>query len=199
MIEIKLIINSYYQENTYIIFYNNNIIVIDPGNNINEIINNVEKIDYILLTHGHMDHIWGVKELIKIFNPIIYCSKEDKDFINVNIILDYYFPKNNYNFKFIDYENFNINNIEIIKSPGHSNGSVCIYFKKENILFSGDTLFKDSFGRYDFKDGDLNKLVKSINKLFELNENTIVYPGHGEKTTIKYEKTNNIINFYKNY
>ena len=198
---VKKIINSYFETNSYIFEYNNSLFIIDPGSDINKIINSLEnkKIDYILLTHGHMDHIGSVKELIKLYNPKVFLSNLDKDYINGNIILDPYFDKNNYNFEFIDYEYFNINNIEIIKSPGHSYGSVCIYFKKENILFSGDTLFKDSFGRYDFKDGDLNKLVKSINKLFELNENTIVYPGHGEKTTIKYEKTNNIINFYKNY
>ena len=196
MIEIKKIINSYFLENTYIVIYNNKTIVIDPGNEINKIISEVKNIDYILLTHGHMDHIASVKELINLYNPKVYCSNKDLEFINGYIILDPYFSSEKYNFIFIDYNDFNIDGIKIINTPGHSKGSVCIYFKDDNILFSGDTLFKDSFGRYDFPGGNLKELKMSINQLFTLNNKTIIYPGHGEKTTIYDEKISNIIKFY---
>lgn len=196
MIKVKKIINSYFLENTYIVIFNNKTLIIDPGNDIDKIIQEIDNLDYILLTHGHMDHFASVKELQKRYNCEIFCSYKDLDFINGNIIIDPYFSKEKYNFIFKDYNDFNIEGIRIINTPGHSKGSVCIYFKDDNVLFSGDTLFKDGFGRYDFHGGNLKELKMSINKLFTLNNKTIVYPGHGEKTTINNEKISNIIKFY---
>jgi glyoxylase-like metal-dependent hydrolase (beta-lactamase superfamily II) len=156
---VKKIINSYFETNSYIFEYNNSLFIIDPGSDINKIINSLEnkKLDYILLTHGHMDHIGSVKELIKLYNPKVYLSNLDKDYINGNIILDPYFDKNNYNFEFIDYSNFNIDGIKIINTKGHSKGSVSIYLEKEEIIFTGDTLFKGSFGRFDFPLGNFKE------------------------------------------
>ena len=195
---VKKIINSYFETNSYIFEYNNSLFIIDPGSDINKIINSLEnkKIDYILLTHGHMDHIGSVKELIKLYNPKVYLSILDKDYINGNIILDPYFDKNNYNFEFIDYSNFNIDGIKIINTKGHSKGSVSIYLEKEGIIFTGDTLFKGSFGRFDFPLGNFKELKESINLLFSLDENVIIYPGHGENSLISIEKRQNMINFY---
>lgn len=195
---VKKIINSYFETNSYIFEYKNSLFIIDPGSDINKIINSLEnkKLDYILLTHGHMDHIGSVKELIKLYNPKVYLSILDKDYINGNIILDPYFDKNNYNFEFIDYSNFNIDGIKIINTKGHSKGSVSIYLEKEGIIFTGDTLFKGSFGRFDFPLGNFKELKESINLLFSLDENVIIYPGHGENSLISIEKRQNMINFY---
>lgn len=195
---VKKIINSYFETNSYIFEFNNSLFIIDPGSDINKIINSLEnkKLDYILLTHGHMDHIGSVKELIKLYNPKVYLSILDKDYINGNIILDPYFDKNNYNFEFIDYSNFNIDGIKIINTKGHSKGSVSIYLEKEEIIFTGDTLFKGSFGRFDFPLGNFKELKESINLLFSLDENVIIYPGHGENSLISIEKRQNMINFY---
>jgi glyoxylase-like metal-dependent hydrolase (beta-lactamase superfamily II) len=143
-----------------------------------------------------MDHIGSVKELIKLYNPKVFLSNLDKDYINGNIILDPYFDKNNYNFEFIDYSNFNIDGIKIINTKGHSKGSVSIYLEKEGIIFTGDTLFKGSFGRFDFPLGNFKELKESINLLFSLDENVIIYPGHGENSLISIEKRQNMINFY---
>ena len=118
------------------------------------------------------------------------------DYINGNIILDPYFDKNNYNFEFIDYSNFNFDGIKIINTKGHSKGSVSIYLEKEGIIFTGDTLFKGSFGRFDFPLGNFKELKESINLLFSLDENVIIYPGHGENSLISIEKRQNMINFY---
>lgn len=195
---IQIIKNSYFQVNTYIFELNDKVFVIDPGNNISDILSklNNKTIDYILLTHGHMDHIYNVKFLVKKYNCKVYASSKDSDFINGIAILDPLFDKNNHNFEYIDYKNFEFEGIDIIYTPGHSKGSVCIFVRNENILFSGDTLFYDSFGRYDFIGGNLNELKLSINLLFSLNESTIIYPGHGPFTTIKREKEHNIIKFY---
>lgn len=195
---VKKIINSYFETNSYIFEYKNSLFIIDPGSDMNKIVNSLDtkKIDYILLTHGHMDHIGSVKELIKLYSPKVYLSKEDEDYINGNIILDPFFNKNNYKFDYFDYSNFNFEGIEIINTKGHSKGSVSIYFKDEGILFTGDTLFKGSFGRYDFPLGNFKELKCSINLLFSLDENVIIYPGHGENSQIKVEKRQNMINFY---
>ena len=195
---VKKIINSYFETNSYIFEYKNSLFIIDPGSDLNKIINSLEnkKIDYILLTHGHMDHIGSVKDLIKLYNPKVYLSKEDEDYINGKIILDPYFNKNNYNFEYIDYSNFNIEGIKIINTKGHSKGSVSIYLEKEGIIFTGDTLFKGSFGRFDFPLGSFKELKESIKLLFSLDDNVIIYPGHGENSVISIEKSENIINFY---
>ncbi|MBI4226087.1 MBL fold metallo-hydrolase, partial [Candidatus Roizmanbacteria bacterium] len=76
----------------------------------------------------------------------------------------------------------------ILNTPGHTPGSRCFYFKKENIIFSGDTLFKQGIGRYDFSYSSKEDLKKSIRSLLKLPDDTIVYPGHGEKTIIGNEK-----------
>jgi glyoxylase-like metal-dependent hydrolase (beta-lactamase superfamily II) len=85
----------------------------------------------------------------------------------------------------------------IINTPGHTAGSICLYFADDNVLFSGDTLFWNSFGRTDLPTGDMKKLISSIkNQLFILPDDTVVYPGHGPKTSIEREKRVNMINGY---
>ena len=190
------IFNSYFQTNTYILEYKDKIFIIDPGSDIGDILLNYEKVDYILLTHGHMDHIVGVKDLINKFNPLVYASKDDINYINGNIILDKYLNKDTYNFNFIDYDDFDFEGINIIKTPGHSMGSICIHLVNEKIIFSGDTMFLGTFGRSDFKEGDFNLLKKSLKLLLSMDENIEIYPGHGENTRIKEEKIINKINFY---
>lgn len=84
---------------------------------------------------------------------------------------------------------FGNHNIDVIETPGHTLGGVCLFCSSENILFSGDTIFRHSIGRTDFPGGDYNTLITAIkSKLFSLPDNTIVYPGHGEETTIYEEK-----------
>ena len=84
--------------------------------------------------------------------------------------------------------NFGKSKLEVIKTPGHTPGSVCLYSKEDNLLFSGDTLFKDLRGRTDFKYGSTKKIFESLRKLMELPEDTDVFSGHGESTTIGREK-----------
>lgn len=81
----------------------------------------------------------------------------------------------------------------VLHTPGHSPGSSCFHFKEENILFSGDTLFRFNIGRTDLMGGSFNSIISSINnRLYQLHDNTLVIPGHGEQTTIGEEKINNL-------
>jgi len=84
--------------------------------------------------------------------------------------------------------NFGKSKLDVISTPGHTPGSVCLYSKENNLLFSGDTLFKDLRGRTDFKYGSTKKIFESLRKLMELPEETDVYSGHGEPTSIGREK-----------
>ena len=86
----------------------------------------------------------------------------------------------------------------MIETPGHTSGSVCYYVPGEEVVFAGDTLFCESYGRTDLPTGSSSQIVDSIiNKVFHLPDDTMVYPGHGETTTIGHEKQSNPIAFYR--
>ena len=86
---------------------------------------------------------------------------------------------------------------EVLHTPGHTPGSCCFYFKQENILISGDTLFRESLGRTDFPGSSTRDIILSIRRLFELPDETAVYPGHGDETSIGYEKIHNPVALYR--
>ncbi len=180
----------------------NDSIIIDPGADADRLIAKIEKeklnLKYIVLTHGHFDHIGACKEIKENYNtPIVICEGEEiliensknnlSNMINKNIELKADITlKDNEIFKFGEDLSF-----KVIKTPGHTPGGMCLYFEKENILFSGDTLFYGSIGRTDFPYGNSSDLIKSINRLKELPDETVVYCGHGNKTTIQIEKNIN--------
>ena len=178
-------------------------VVIDVGGGFEGIKEETEnqgyKIKYILNTHGHFDHILGEMYVQKNYPEIpIYMNKDDLSHIEkLHEEAGYFgFSSDNNNLKidnFID-ENSELyiggNKIQILKTPGHSKGSLSFYV--DGKVFSGDVLFYRSIGRTDFYDGDYDTLINSIKtKLFVLPEDTIVYPGHGPYTTIKDEKNYN--------
>ncbi len=180
----------------------NDAIVIDAGDDFDRLVNFIDKeklnIKYIVLTHGHYDHIGACKKLREKYNAPIVAG------VGEEILLEN--PENNLSRfrkedielvadRFLeDGEIFKINDnlsFKTIKTSGHTPGGICLYFEKENVLFSGDTLFCGSVGRTDFPYGDSKELIKSLNKLKELPDETVVYCGHGDKTTIGVEKTTN--------
>ncbi len=190
--------------NSYLIYDDNKAIIIDIGLlNIEPLIKFVESnnltVCALFLTHGHFDHFYALNQLIiyykniKIYinkndyelltNPILNCSKM---MMNENIIVDC----ENINFLSDDktYNIFIDHPMKIIETPFHTYGSVCFYFYNDNILFSGDTLFYHSVGRYDLETSNPSLLKPSLKKLMELPDCTIVYPGHGQNTYIKDEK-----------
>lgn len=152
----------------------------------------------ILLTHGHFDHIWGVEKLKELTGAKVYANEAERKLcgdVSMNVsaaagracsLKPDVFLK--------DGEEVTLAGIsfKMIATPGHTEGSCCYYFEEDKILVSGDTLFQESVGRTDFPTGSMSTLVRSIReKLLSLPEEVKVYPGHGDSTTIKYEKENN--------
>jgi len=156
-------------------------------------------IEYILLTHGHFDHILGLNELKKELGAKAVINKNDvivsdniNEFTRMFDLPDSTPPS--YEMFADDDDEITSGNLrfKVITTPGHTEGSVCYLI--DDKLFSGDTLFMESVGRTDLFGGNHKKLTESIkNKLFKLDDNIEVYPGHGEQTTIKHEKKYNII------
>ncbi len=152
----------------------------------------------ILLTHGHFDHILGVEGLRKAFDIPVYAGKNEADVLkdprknvspmlgrSVSVSADRLLSDN---------EIFTLAGIrmQVFFTPGHTEGSVCFYLPDEKKLFSGDTLFEASVGRTDFPTGSSRQLVDAIKtRLFILDDDVMVYPGHGGCTSIGYEKTHN--------
>jgi len=177
-------------------------IIIDPADSPatieSVILENGLKPQAILLTHGHFDHILAANQIKGKFNiPVIACDKEKNIIENSSLNLSSSFGANvelkadEYveDGKILDIAGFSI---KVIHTPGHTEGSVCYYFSEEDVLISGDTLFYESVGRSDFPTGSASQLIRSVKeKLFLLPEKTVVNPGHGDSTTIEYEKKYN--------
>jgi glyoxylase-like metal-dependent hydrolase (beta-lactamase superfamily II) len=178
-------------------------VVIDPGDDAENILDAVKgldiKVNYILATHGHFDHVGAVSPLRRALKTKFLAHKEDLFFLEdgenaarrwgINIEQ----PPNPDRFiedgDKIEYGEFEL---EVLHTPGHSPGGVS--FLQDRMLFAGDTLFKGSIGRTDFRQGSFEDLLKSIKtRLFPLPDETIVYTGHGPITTIGDEKKYNAV------
>lgn len=203
--KIKTFPNGIYGAITYLVYdeVSKEGALVDCTCSIDEIASIVKKeninLKYILITHGHFDHVYCISEAKEAFKTAqILIHKEDMFLLDqietqcqmaeieeIKIpCIDGLLGDKTHNLKLGN------NEIKVIHTSGHSKGGVCYLIN--DILFSGDTLFQGSIGRYDLWGGSLNEIEKSIKeKLFTLNENITVYPGHGDKTTIGYEKKYN--------
>lgn len=156
----------------------------------------IEKLKYILLTHGHFDHIMGVEKLKKNFGGEVVvhtldapCLKDaDRSLANYFGFLSPPF-QHDITVNEGDKLPFGDTEIEVIHTPGHTVGSVC--YKIENHLFTGDTLFNMTCGRVDFPGGSMEQMLKSMKKLGDLEGDFNVYPGHEKTTTLDFERQNN--------
>lgn len=192
-----------YSANCYIVGCEdtNEVFIVDPGGGADIILNEINKknlnVKYIILTHGHGDHIGGIVKLKNEINAPILVHKDDEDMLldsslNLTSMMSIDKIEIKPNRLLDDNDIINIGNLEakIIHTPGHTKGSICI--KVKDALITGDTLFKGSIGRSDLYGGDHETLINSIkSKLLILDEDIKVYPGHGDSSTIKYEKKNN--------
>ena len=190
--------------NCYFVYRENSseIIVVDPADKGEYLYEKLSEqgfvIKGILLTHAHFDHIWGSNALRELSKAPIYAYEDEKvlcENVRANVsagvgrpytvVPDFYVKDN---------EEITIAGItcKVLATPGHTIGSCCYYFEEDGILLSGDTLFQESVGRTDFPTGSAGTLNRSIKtRLFPLPDDTKVFPGHGDQTTIGYEKKYN--------
>lgn len=212
--QIKKFTFNPFQENTYLVYDEaKNAVLIDPGcstvleqNQLDEVIS-TEKLSVlaILNTHCHIDHVFGNAYLSEKYNVEIYTHKGEletlasaqktADMYGISNYIPSPIPT-----QFVqkgDFMSFGEMTFEVLFVPGHSIAHIAFYSKKEKILFGGDVLFKDSFGRYDLPGGSLSVLKNSITGVFfQLPPETIIYSGHGLETTIGKEiETNPIHRF----
>ena len=195
-----------FQENTYIVYDDSTLeaIIVDPGcSNTSEKDSIVEYVDkynlkvkYILNTHCHIDHVLGNKFVKEKYNAPFYAPELDIPLLD-NLIdqakmfglsIDKSPLPDNY---ITEDLKLKIGNslFSFVFTPGHTPGEYCILFENEKICISGDVLFLEGIGRTDLWGGDYDTLLQSIkNKLFTLDDNYEVFPGHGDKTTIGHEK-----------
>ena len=152
----------------------------------------------ILLTHGHFDHIMAADEVRKKYNiPIYACRQEEEMLREPSINMTVHYGQGCSIVPDVFLEDLDVIrlagfSVQMIHTPGHTPGGCCYYMEQEDVLFSGDTLFRTSVGRSDFPGGSASALVRSVKeKLLILPEETHVYPGHMEETTIGYEKRHN--------
>lgn len=208
MFDVKVFIFSPIQENT-IVLYNQlkQCIIIDPGcyserefDTLKSFIKQNElQPTYLINTHCHLDHIFGEKRVAAEYDLTPYIHEKEKPVLDYaptsglmwNLPFDNYTGPLNY-LREGDHIKLGDDELEVFFTPGHSPGSVIFYCKKQQFVIGGDVLFKTSIGRTDLPGGDYDTLITSIReKLFVLPDETVVYPGHGDSTTIGYEKRNN--------
>ncbi len=192
MLHVKTLTVGQYETNCYILYQDSSpdCIVIDPGYEPERILQTVKQsgktLSAILLTHGHFDHVGGVKEIFARTDCDIYLCPGDcqmPETMTAGTL--------SYTNSYADGDTLCLAglNITVLQTPGHTPGSVCLIC--ENNLFSGDTLFAGSCGRTDLPCGNWGDLINSLHKLKALPENYTVYPGHGESTTLSQEKQYN--------
>ena len=158
---IKIIVVGELQENCYIVENSDSCIIIDPGDEAQRIIANIDKeVKGILITHYHFDHVGALETL--------------KEKYNVD--------DNNFNIDGFDFE--------VIDTPGHTSDSKTFYFKDHDVMFVGDFLFNSSIGRVDLPTGNSREMKESLLKIFNYPLETTIYPGHGESSTLKEEYKN---------
>lgn len=203
--KIEKIVNAIALENTYLLSNNTACLVIDPGSEPSKLIEKIQTLKLplvgILLTHAHFDHIMGLEKLKKLFSDVpIYLNEAEKDWmktpaLNASLLLlgqpvlapdaDLFYELN-HDYDLADFHFF------VRATPGHSIGGVSVIFSEENLLFSGDALFKESIGRWDLPTGSYSQLHTAIeNQLFSLPKDFTIFPGHGDATTLFHEKMAN--------
>ena len=203
MLEIKSFIFGPFETNCYVVSDDQQLLLIDPAcayeweqQELLRYIENLSPFNFhlsILATHGHLDHLWGAKWATETWHtpvlmheadiPMARAMQQQYDLFGVRATAQP-FPIEPLN------SQFSIINsqLSIIPTPGHTPGSICLYFPDEKTLFSGDTLFRMGYGRTDLPGGNMGQLIDSLEKLFTLPSDVRVYPGHGDFTTIGAEK-----------
>lgn len=174
--------------------------VTDPGDKSQALIEQIEKdggkLEYVILTHGHYDHICYAKELAEKFDAKIVTGEKNNDFLsrpewNLSLKHGISLPAFSADILLKDGDTFMLGDTEIkyITTPGHTSG--CGVYIFDDTIISGDTLFCESYGRTDLPTGNDENMILSLKKLKELDGDYRVIPGHGELTTLEHERKYN--------
>ena len=193
MKEIQRYVLGMVQVNTYVLWNDNHVLIIDPGSKSKKLLSVLDEagaiVDGIFLTHAHFDHIGGVDAFAKKYNAPLYMNELDAPLLSdPRLNLSGYDPLvvlTKPNFLMPGKQKIGTFEVTIYDAPGHSEG--CSMLEWENNLFSGDVLFQGSIGRTDFYTSSNTKMMQSLKRIKEMNPDLVVYPGHGEATTIKNE------------
>ena len=207
--KVKVFTFNLFSENTIIIWdeETHEAAIIDPGNSTpdedKELLDFISsqnlQIKYLINTHCHIDHILGCSFVKEKFNPVYYAPELDIPLLEhapqQAQMFDIDFNQPPKPDKLITDQTeilLGESKLKFLFTPGHTPGEYCIYLEKEKICITGDVLFNESIGRTDLWGGDYNTLINSIQeKLFLLPDDVVIYPGHGETSSIGYEKQNN--------
>ena len=183
-------------------------VIIDPADNADYLVSKCREFgvepEAVLLTHAHFDHMMAADDICKTYGCKLYVHMDDEKMLNdpslnlsgtmgteqVSISADHLLRDG-------DVLHFLKREWKVMATPGHTAGSVCYYIPEEEVIFSGDTLFAESLGRTDLPTGSMSAIVHSIaEKLLVLPDEIMVYPGHGDATTIAHEKQYNPVAAY---
>jgi len=178
------------------------VLIIDPGASAKQLAEKVKehglKPAGILLTHGHFDHAAAAEELSQLLDVKIYAHEAEQETLETpGLNLSGWEAKSETYHADVyveDEQELELAGfkVRVLFTPGHTVGGCCYYFTEQGAIFSGDTLFEGSIGRTDFPKGSASQLIRAINeKLMIMPDETAVYPGHGEMTSIGMERVNN--------
>ena len=169
--QIETVVTGALDENCYVLIKNNTCLIVDPGSDylkIKEKIGN-NKVLGVLITHAHFDHVGALRNFL---------TKRSIKIFKKSNVLEQEYTIGDFSF-------------EVIYVPGHANDQVAFYFKDDGVIFDGDFIFKESIGRCDLPGGNIDDMKKSIERIKNYPLSTILYPGHGEFTTLEHEFNNN--------